>query len=127
MFEELIKIADELDSLGLSEKADAIDNFLNKLAESGMHTVPTYVADDDMEEEDEEEDGREYDDMEKISPAEIIEAIKELNPEEKMEVFSWLLREEIESFDSEMEEEESESDEEEDDFEFEEEDSETLS
>lgn len=117
MFEELIKIADELDSLGLSEKADAIDSFLGKLAESGMHTVPTYVADDDMEDED--------DQMEKISPAEVIEAIQELTPEERMEVFSWMLREEIESFNSDAEEEEPELDDEEDDFEFEEGEEET--
>lgn len=117
MFEELIKIADELDSLGLSDKADAIDSFLGKLAESGMHTVPTYVADDDMEDED--------DQMEKISPAEVIEAIQELTPEERMEVFSWMLREEIESFNSDAEEEEPELDDEEDDFEFEEGEEET--
>lgn len=117
MFEELIKIADELDSLGLSDKADAIDSFLGKLAESGMHTVPTYVADDDMEDEE--------DQLEKISPAEVIEAIQELTPEERMEVFSWMLREEIESFNSDAEEEEPESDDEEDDFEFEEGEEET--
>lgn len=121
MFEELIKIADELDSLGLSDKADAIDSFLGKLAESGMHTVPTYVADDDMEDEEEDDDQYEDDQMEKISPAEVIEAIQELTPEERMEVFSWMLREEIESFNSDAEEEEPESDDEKDDFEFEEE------
>jgi len=109
MFEKLVKIADELDALGLSEKADRIDDFLSKMAESGMHTVPTYVADDDQNE---------------ITPSEIIEAIKALDSDGKLAVLSWFLQEEL--YDSEEVEEDSDeedSDEEDSDeedlFEFE--------